>query len=579
MRTRVILAGLFLLAGSALAQDTAFPKVETSPAFMFIRTPTSFTAPSGTSFNESFNCAGGGGTIAYNLSSVFGVAADLGGCKYFGETIPVLSSKVSGSDFTYMFGPRFTFRNASAFRPFFEVNFGGNRLSLSCNSGTPCSGLTYSKNAFAMTAGGGFDIRLSKRFSLRPIQAEYLYTRFGNSCQSALCSDNNNQNSFRLKSGIVMGWGGAALTPAANCSVQPAEVTRGEPIIATVSASNFNPKHTVTYAWSGNGGQITGTNATAQIDTTKAAPRSYTVSARVTDTNEKKNNEATCWANFTVKPLPRRNPPTMSISARPRTLQAGGAVNLAAKCISPDGVSVSVASWTASSGSVSGSGTAATLNTAGVRTGSITVGTACTDSRGLTTASSTTVTVHAPLPPAELEVRLALHSIYFPTAQPTAQNPDGGVLASQQQMLTVLASDFLKYLESKPDAHLILEGHADVRGSAAYNQALSERRVEGTKHFLIERGVPQDALETKAMGDQHNLTPDEVKALVESNTELTPEERERILKNMKSIIWASNRRVDITLSTTGQESVRHYPFNAADSLSLIGGREVVKKKK
>jgi hypothetical protein len=81
------------------------------------------------------------------------------------------------------------------------------------------------------------------------------------------------------------------------------------------------------------------------------------------------------------------------------------------------------------------------------------------------------------------------------------------------------------------------------------------------------------------MGDQHNLTPDEVKALVESNTELTPEERERILKNMKTIIWASNRRVDITLSTTGQESVRHYPFNAADSLSLIGGREVVKKKK
>jgi hypothetical protein len=28
-----------------------------------------------------------------------------------------------------------------------------------------------------------------------------------------------------------------------------------------------------------------------------------------------------------------------------------------------------------------------------------------------------------------------------------------------------------------------------------------------------------------------------------------------------------------TLSTTGQESVRQFPFNAADSLTLIGGRE------
>jgi len=68
--------GLVLLFGSvAFAQD--YPKLETSPAFMYIRTPTSFTIPAGapdgiagTSFNESFNCAGAGGTIAYNVSSV-----------------------------------------------------------------------------------------------------------------------------------------------------------------------------------------------------------------------------------------------------------------------------------------------------------------------------------------------------------------------------------------------------------------------------------------------------------------------------------------------------------------------------
>jgi len=215
MRKYFVLMGLLLLAaGSALAQE--FPKVETSPAFMYIRTPTSFNVPDGAplapgaSFNEAFNCAGGGGTLAYNITSLIGMAADLGGCKYFGNTIPALSAKLSGSDFTYMFGPRLTFRSASPFRPFVELNFGGNRLSLSCNNNTQCSGNTYSKNAFALTVGGGFDVKINKKFSLRPIQAEYLYTRFGNSCQVELCSNNNNQNSFRLKSGIVIGWGGSA---------------------------------------------------------------------------------------------------------------------------------------------------------------------------------------------------------------------------------------------------------------------------------------------------------------------------------------------------------------------------------
>jgi len=90
---------ILLTAGTVLAQDNTFPRIETSPAFMFIRTPTSFTAPNGTKFNESFNCAGGGGTFAYNFTSLLGIAADLGGCKYFGETVPALSSKVSGNDF------------------------------------------------------------------------------------------------------------------------------------------------------------------------------------------------------------------------------------------------------------------------------------------------------------------------------------------------------------------------------------------------------------------------------------------------------------------------------------------------
>jgi opacity protein-like surface antigen len=208
MRRSIFLAGLLLLAsGTAMAQD--YPTVETSPAFMYIHTAPLLGG------SQSFNCVGAGGTFAYNLTKMFGIAADLGGCKLLGQNNNLLETTINGSEFTYLFGPRVTLRNHSPFTPFFEVNMGGTRISLSCqNSAVNCvnatGGNTFSRNAFALTAGGGFDIKLNKKFSIRLIQAEYLYTRFGNDCPFTVCSNNNNQNSFRLKSGIVINWGGGS---------------------------------------------------------------------------------------------------------------------------------------------------------------------------------------------------------------------------------------------------------------------------------------------------------------------------------------------------------------------------------
>jgi outer membrane protein OmpA-like peptidoglycan-associated protein len=194
-------------------------------------------------------------------------------------------------------------------------------------------------------------------------------------------------------------------------------------------------------------------------------------------------------------------------------------------------------------------------------------------------SSTTTVNVQAPPPPpnvSAIERRLALHSVYFATAKPTVEHPDAGLLPSQEEALSTLAADFRLYLQSRPDVLLTLEGHADPRGSVEYNQALSERRVNRVKRFLVEQGVPAANIQTKSFGEQQNLTDAEVKDAVERNPELSAEERQRVLDNMRMIILASNRRVDITLSDGGQasqESVREYPFNAADSLTLldIGG--------
>jgi hypothetical protein len=117
-----------------------------------------------------------------------------------------------------------------------------------------------------------------------------------------------------------------------------------------------------------------------------------------------------------------------------------------------------------------------------------------------------------------------------------------------------------------------LEGHADPRGSVEYNQGLSERRVDRVKRFLNAQGVPEANIQTKAFGKQENLTDGQVRDAVGRNPELSPQDRQRVLNNMRTIILASNRRADITLSNVGQasqESVRQYPFNAADSLTLL----------
>jgi len=76
------------------------------------------------------------------------------------------------------------------------------------------------------------------------------------------------------------------------------------------------------------------------------------------------------------------------------------------------------------------------------------------------------------------------------------------------------------------------------------------------------------------------LTTQEVKDSVEQNPELTTEERRRAMLRIGVIKLASNRRVDVTLKTAGQTetSVRRFPFNAADAMSLIGGRESERKK-
>ena len=160
-------------------------------------------------------------------------------------------------------------------------------------------------------------------------------------------------------------------------------------------------------------------------------------------------------------------------------------------------------------------------------------------------------------------------SVYFPTNRPHNLKSDAALLPSEQDALKTLADSFKTYLTAVPDAHLVLGGHADKRGPASYNQKLSERRAELAKRFLVQQGIPEANLETQAYGKEKNLTVDQVKQLLEQNPNLSAEERQKALAKIETVVLANNRRVDITLSKTGQESAKLYPFNSSDYMALV----------
>ena len=571
-----VIAVLSMFGTFAAAQDQPAPKWEVSGAYSFwnpgatvhgVLSPGSLPVSS----RLEANPRGAGASVTYNFNKWLGLTLDTS--THWGSREKTLFSKIDDAAFSNLsLGPKVTFRSGR-FSPFLEILVGDHRLMPDA---------FHDVDKLGLMLGGGLDINLSRHVALRLLRADFVASNYRYGPSSS--TPTTELRGIRLQSGITFMFGGGEppVPPSASCSVQPTEVFAGEPVTATANGSNFNPKRTIKYNWNGTGVKVAGTDASTQVDTTGLAPGSYQVNANLSDGS--KNGVASCSARLTVR-QPR--PPVISCSADPRTVRTGGTSTIRSTASSPDNRRLTY-SYSASAGDISGTDATATLNTAGARPGSITVTCNVSDDRSpaLTASAMTSVTVEAPPPPpppvstgevTELEARLALHSIYFQTARPTMKNPGGGLMESQQEVLTTLASDFKRYLTLRPDAHLILGGHADERASVEYNKALTERRVDRAKNFLVEHGVPTGSIEVQSFGKEDMLTVKQVKEQIAQNPDLSEADRQKMLSNLTVIVLANNRRVDVSLSTTGQQSVRRYPFNAKDALALIStkgaGRE------
>jgi peptidoglycan-associated lipoprotein len=104
----------------------------------------------------------------------------------------------------------------------------------------------------------------------------------------------------------------------------------------------------------------------------------------------------------------------------------------------------------------------------------------------------------APPPPAapkEFEANSALRPIHFDFDKFNIRSGE------DEKILETNAG----WLKDNRNQSLLIEGHADERGTPEYNLALGERRATSTKDFLVARGVAADRITIVSYGEERPL--------------------------------------------------------------------------
>lgn len=147
---KLTLVVFVVLVWTSVAQAQNIPVADVGMGYGFIEVPQGFT----------FMMHGGNAAVTVNANNWLGFVGDFG--AYHAHPGVSLTTE------TYTFGPRFSYRALGRFTPFAQLLLGGQHAS------AVTTGFTDASNAFAMGAGGGFDVDLDRRgrIALRP-QVEY----------------------------------------------------------------------------------------------------------------------------------------------------------------------------------------------------------------------------------------------------------------------------------------------------------------------------------------------------------------------------------------------------------------------
>lgn len=175
------------------------PRVDLFGGYFFMNFGSGFSSTlrqlAGLTSSEDTNGWAASGT--YNVNRDFGATAEFSG-QYGGNFGLTNGVYTRVHEYNFLFGPTVSYRNKSRFTPFAHALIGPTRVTA-----LPSSRLAppeVSTNAFGMEFGGGADVKLYKRLSLRLGQFDYLRTYFS----SGYFNGSTSQNSFRYSTGLVV---------------------------------------------------------------------------------------------------------------------------------------------------------------------------------------------------------------------------------------------------------------------------------------------------------------------------------------------------------------------------------------
>jgi hypothetical protein len=355
-------------------------------------------------------------------------------------------------------------------------------------AGAESVGNYYTPEAWGpvFTGGGGLDIGTAAfhhHLAIRLVQADYQYTHenYSNGYSGAL-------NNLRLSAGLVYHIGSIAppVPVQLSCSPSPVIIFPGDPETITATAGSLDPKFNAVYSWSGSGATGTGTSAT--VSTGSLAPGSYTVTGTVKEGKPGREGlkpwqTANCEAVFTVRAF---EPPTISCAASPNTINPGDKSTITSSAVSPQNRPLTY-SYSAASGTISGTGATATFDSTGTRTGPVAITCNVSDDKGQTATANTSVTISAPYVP-PIPHSQALCSITFQLAKQPPARVDNEAKACLDQVAV--------NLQNQADAKVVVVGEstaderAPKKGRHVTEENLAAQRAVNTKEYLVtDKGI------------------------------------------------------------------------------------------
>jgi opacity protein-like surface antigen/outer membrane protein OmpA-like peptidoglycan-associated protein len=508
MRCISVIGTAVLLLSTAAAQD--WPRYETSLQYTFTRFNPSRNF-------SSFNANGGSGQFAYNFNRWFGGVIDLG-AVHNGR---VLDSTMAN----YLAGPRISLHKGSRITPYIQTLFGGVYATSSTEApfvpivqdapvipaGTTIRA-TRQETAFAMTAGGGLDIKMSKHVSFRPIQVEYFMTRLAN----LHGFDDNRQDNVRYSAGLNFTFGGEEPTPPppptqplktcpdgskvppdAACpkqnlrlslSASPQELCQGEvaQLNASISGADSNQ---LNFQWSVNGKPI-GQQHSFTFGTVDREPGTYTVALTVAGANF---NAASAQTTITVREY---RAPTATAQANPAEIYLGDKSTITASCQGQCGGTLQAPIFETSDGSIQGdqfdsTGMMFDPSDNSEQRKTVTITAKCSDSRNTGTATTTITVIKK-----AVIVPVRLPDVLFDANSPRVNNCGKRILLDQLRA----------YFERDPGGRVVLVGHQSSDEKPAN---LAEQRVLNAAAVItagtgVCLAIPQSQVVVSSPGVEQN---------------------------------------------------------------------------